>query len=281
MEAGKPSQTALGAAVHRAVHTLVDEPVLLPDPVLIAILDGLGHDRPDTAEIRKGAAASATMRAQIVARKLFAEETLARAVSRGVDQYVLLGAGLDTFAYRALYPQIRIFEVDHPATGAWKRDCLEKAGVAIPDNVVYAPIDFERETLPDALARAGFDLGKPAVFAWLGVTVYLTREAIMATLKAVGALSAGTELCFDYGVPRELMPEAVQAIMKQRMDALAARGEPWISFFMPAEMVAMLREAGFSEIEDLSGVEINQRWFANRTDGLRTSPIVHIVRTRV
>jgi methyltransferase (TIGR00027 family) len=263
------------------LHQLVDRPVALADPLAITILGPPPPDAPDEAAIRKHAAATGYMRAQIIGRSLFAEETLATAVARGVDQYVLLGAGLDTFAYRNPYPTLRVFEVDNPDSGRWKRERLSLNDIPVPPSVSYAAIDFERETLRDALARAGFDLAKPAVFAWLGVTVYLTREAILATLKSVASLAKGTEIVFDYGEPRDHLPAEIQARVQERMNALAAIGEPWISFFRPADMAAMLQEAGFSETEDLSGHAINARWFSGRTDGLATTPLTHYVRAKV
>lgn len=281
MEPGKPSRTAMAAAGHRMIHQLVDRPIALADPLAITILGPPPPNAPDEDAIRKHAAASGYMRAQIIGRSLFAEETLARAVARGVDQYVLLGAGLDTFAYRNPYPNLCVFEVDNPDSGRWKRERLSINSIPIPSSVSYVAIDFERETLRDALARAGFDLRKPAVFAWLGVTVYLTREAILATLKALASLAEGTEIVFDYGEPRDKLSPEIQSRVQERMNALAAIGEPWISFFHPSDMAAMLQEAGFSEIEDLSGYAINARWFSGRTDGLLTTSLAHYVRAEV
>ncbi len=135
-------------------------------------------------------------------------------MARGVGQYVLLGAGLDTFAYRAIRQGLRVFEVDHPATQAWKRARLSEVRIATPDWVTYAPVDFERENIKDGLARAGFDLSRPAMFAWLGVTPYLTREAVMATLAFVATLPKGTEIVFDYpAAPNDKMREAVMAML--------------------------------------------------------------------
>lgn len=278
MEQGRPSRTAMAAAGHRWAHQIVDRPVLFNDPHARIIF---GPHPIDMAAVRQQAATQSGMRALIVARSLLAEETLAAAVANGVDQYVLLGAGLDTFAYRNPFPALRVFEVDYPATGQWKRERLAEAGVPVPPSVSYAAIDFERETLPEALARAGFDLSRPAVFAWLGVTPYLTREAIEATLRAVAALQPGTEIVFDYGEPRDALPFAAQARMQERMAALAAIGEPWISFFAPADLAILLYAAGFSEVEDLSGREMNRRWFSGRVDGLAAWPVSHVVRARV
>lgn len=281
MEPGKPSRTAMAAAGHRMIHQLVDRPLALVDPLAITILGPPPPNAPDDEAVRRHAAASGYMRAQIIGRSLFAEETLAQAVASGIDQYVLLGAGLDTFAYRNPWPMLRVFEVDNPDTGLWKRQRLALNDIAVPQNVNYAAIDFETETLRDALQRAGFELSKPAVFAWLGVTVYLTREAILMTLKAVASLAKGTQIIFDYGEPRDQLSPEIQARVQERMNALAAIGEPWISFFRPQDMAAMLGQAGFCEIEDLSGHAINARWFSGRTDGLVTTPLAHYVRARV
>jgi len=280
MEDGKPSRTAFAAAGYRATHQLFDRPIVLRDPHAIAIMGGEAGSVIDGQRFQEYVRVSAPMRAQIVARSLFAEETLGQAVERGVRQYVLLGAGLDTFAYRNPWPDVRVFEVDYPATGEWKRERLASAGI-VARNVAYAGLDFEHETLAVGLERAGFDLGKPAVFAWLGVTVYLTREAIEAMLRAVAALGEGTEIVFDYGEPREQLPEMLQAKIQARMAVLAAAGEPWVSFFAPADVRALLDGAGFSEIEDLTGLDMNRRWFKDRTDGLAAWPLAHVVRARV
>jgi methyltransferase (TIGR00027 family) len=271
----------MAAAGHRMIHQIVDRPLLLDDPLAIAILGPPPPNAPDEATIRAHAAATGILRAQIIGRSLFAEETLANAVARGVDQYVLLGAGLDTFAYRNPYPGLSVFEVDNPHTANWKQERLATNGIAVPPSVRYAAIDFEHETLRDALQRAGFQIAQPAVFAWLGVTIYLTREAILATLKTVASLAEGTEIVFDYGEPREKLPPEIAARARERMSALAAIGEPWISFFRPADMAAMLTDAGFSEVEDLAGSHINARWFAGRSDGLFTTPLAHYVRARI
>jgi methyltransferase (TIGR00027 family) len=281
MEEGKPSRTAFAAAGHRALHQIADKPVLFEDSHAFPILGPAPAEAPGPEQLVEHAGKTASMRSLIVARSLMAEETLAKAVAQGVDQYVLLGAGLDTFAYRNPFPDIRVFEVDYEATGRWKQEQLKAAGIAIPANVTYAAVNFEKETLAHGLERAGFDLTKPAVFAWLGVIPYLTREAIETTLCAVAALPAGTEIIFDYGEPRETLPPAVQAYMRERMERLAAIGEPWISFFAPDDMAKMLKACGFSEIEDLSGREINARWYANREDGLGTAAVAHVLRARV
>jgi methyltransferase (TIGR00027 family) len=281
MEPGKPSRTAMAAATHRLIHTLVDRPVLLSDALVGKLLEPIQGKPPDMEAVRRAAPARAGMRAHVVARSLFAEETLAKAVTRGVRQYVLLGAGLDTFAYRNPWSDIMVFESDHVDTGRWKRERLNAAGVTPPANVVYAAFDFEREALVDGLARAGFNPAKPAVFAWLGVTMYLTLEAIERTLRAVASLPEGTEIVLDYSAPTTEFPEAIRAYIDKARAALADVGEPWLSFFTPADMGRLLAQTGFSEIENLSGIDMAARWFEGRSDGLQPTPLSNVVRARV
>jgi methyltransferase (TIGR00027 family) len=273
MQPGKPSQTAIAAAGYRAMHQLVDDPVVFADPFAVKIL--MAGREPDMGPIRTHAAASASLRAHIVGRSLLAEETLAKAAGAGVRQYIVLGAGLDTFAMRNPFPDVQVFEIDAASTAQWKQQQMSTAGIAVPPRVIYADIDFEHETLRGGLARAGVDLTKPAVFAWLGVTMYLTRDAIVHTLSAVKALPQGTEIVFDYSVPRD------NPLFNEGQERLRAIGEPFISFFTPSEMRELLVGVGFPHIEDVGGLEMNARWFANRSDGLAARPGSHVVRARV
>jgi methyltransferase (TIGR00027 family) len=277
MEANRPSLTAEGAAALRAVHQILDQPPVFEDPLAIRILgadDGpldAVLDRYDTAEMRP-------LRASIAVRSRYAEDALAAAVARGVRQYVLLGAGLDTFAYRNPHAdeQLRVFEVDHPATQAWKRDRLERVGIPIPDLLTFVPIDFERETLPAALDRSGFDAGAPAFFSWLGVTVYLTREAVLDTLRFVATLALGSEIAFTY---------VARPSSGQTRSALGARaralGEPWQTFFEPSALERDLRGLGFREVEDVAPSEANLRYLDDRADQLRVGTFGHLMRARV
>jgi len=217
---------------------------------------------------------------------------------------VLLGAGLDTFAYRAIRKGLHVFEVDHPATQAWKRARLSEVAIAVPDWVTYAPVDFERETIKDGLARAGFDLSSPAMFAWLGVTPYLTRDAVMATLAFVATLPKGTEIVFDYpAAPNDKMREAVLAMLtslptqppsapaahdeapREGFEALATRvaaaGEPFLSLFVSEELLRDIKAAGFSFAEDLDSDALNARYFAGRKDGLSLRGWGHLMHARV
>ena len=283
MEDNSPSRTALGAAMHRAAHQLLDQPPVFADPYALRIIG------PDAeAQIRSEAThhsdpRSRGLRAFIAARSRFSEDVLAQAVADGVPQYVLLGAGLDTFAYRAAqtYPGLAVFEVDHPATQGWKRERLSDAGIAVPAALTFAPVNFERETLADGLTRAGFDKTKPALFAWLGVVPYLTHEAIMATLRFIAGLPRGSAVIFDYGEP----PQAREGLQRQAavalMERVAAAGEPFRSYFMPDELVRDVSALGFSHVEDFNAGKLNPRYFADRTDDLRLRGSGHLLLARV
>ncbi len=206
------------------------------------------------------------MRAFLVARSRYAEDNLRRAVDNGMRQYVLLGAGLDTFAYRNPFPGLRVFEVDHPATQAWKRELLRKGGIAIPEGLTFAPVDFESQSLSAQLQAAGFDFDAPAFFAWLGVVPYLTIDAFRATLGFVAGRPAGSGVTLDYGQPRDALP----FLERLAHDALAARveraGEPFRLFFTPESVAREL--SAFREIEDIGSTEINARYFSGRRDKL-------------
>jgi len=268
VELAKSSRTALGVALRRAVHQLHDTPLVFDDPISVAVLRATYGERLQAMAEARGERFSRAMRAFLVARSRYAEDRLAEAVAAGVSQYVLLGAGLDTFAYRKPHPQLRVFEVDHPATQQWKRELLASSGVAIPASLRYAPVDFEVQTLSTQLELAGFDAQAPAFFAWLGVVPYLTLSAFRATLGFIAARPAGSGVVFDYVQPRKLLPLFDRLVF----DALAARvkavGEPFQLFVTPAEVAHEL--AGFTRLEDLGTTEINARYFKDRTDKLAT-----------
>src|SRR5579859_3273138 len=189
---GTPSSTALLVATMRAAHRLFD------DPLALTIL-GPGAEAALRADpYRFNDQISRGLRASLIVRSRVAEDELARAVSAGVSQYVVLGAGLDTFAYRNPFPELRVFEIDHPSTQAWKRECLARAGIAVPDGLTFASVDFEEGgTLADGLAAAGFDRAAPTCFSWLGVTMYLREEAVYDTLRWIASLPAGSSVTFD------------------------------------------------------------------------------------
>jgi len=257
MQAGKPSRTALGAAGHRAAHQVLEGGRIFSDPLAVRIL---GDDADALLRDARENPGQALMRMFVSARSRFAEDSLALARERGATQLVVLGAGLDTFAYRGPRPGLRMFEVDHPDTQAWKRARLADAGIAAPENLTYVAVNFESDTLDDRLVANGFDGDAQSFFMWLGVTPYLTKDAIWATLGWIGGLPGGAHVVFDYGEPREAVSGAARAYMQERMARVAAIGEPWISFFEPAALHAKLHELGFRDIEDVRGAEIGERY---------------------
>ncbi len=275
MQTGSPSRTAFGAALHRAAHQLGTKPLVFDDPLALAIVG------PEAEQaLREGSEprlARPAMQAFLAARGRFAEDCLAEAVARGVTRYVLLGAGLDTFAFRAAtrFPTLSIFEIDHPATQAWKRARVAEAGLTPSPHLTYVPIDFERQTLREGLAASGFAFDVPAMFAWLGVVPYLSEAAIDATLGVVAAMPAG-EIVFDYATPAS-QGSAAFAAMSARV---AEIGEPFKSFFQPDALAQKLKAMGFSRTEDWDAAALNTRYFENRGDGLKLLA-GHLMRARV
>jgi methyltransferase (TIGR00027 family) len=273
MQPGQPSYTAMRAAAHRAAHQVVEQGRVFADPLALPVLG----EAPEAVFDDLQGPATRGMRFLIAARSRFAEESLAAAVGRGVRQYVLLGAGLDTFAHRNPFADagLRVFEVDHPATQGWKRTRLAEAGLNAPPSLTFAPVDFERQTLARGLAAAGFDAARPAVFAWLGVVIYLTRAAVMETLRFIAGLPPGTEVVFDYGVPRSTYPPARRDYHARRDARMAALGEPWITRFDPTEIAAELTAMGFFELEDLGPAQISRRFLGVEQPD---SPGAHLIR---
>jgi methyltransferase (TIGR00027 family) len=254
-------------AERRAAHQLLDKPLVFDDPLAVRIIGARAE--ANLPEQPKNFVA-ARFRAYMAARSRFAEDELAAAVARGVRQYVVLGAGLDTFAYRNPFPELRVFEVDHPATQAWKRKRLAQVGIAVPQTLTFAPVDFGRETFDDGLKGAGFDERDPSFFSWLGVTMYLESDIVLGTLRAIYEMNAANAVVFDYAVPRETLG----FVGRLALDAVSRRvkkaGEPFRGFFAPADLVAQLREIGYVHIEDLGSEEIDARYFTGRADKLRT-----------
>jgi methyltransferase (TIGR00027 family) len=269
METGKASKTALGVAIRRAAHQLMDQPPVLDDPIAVRLV-GLGYrGKMGRASHRVGR----DLRAFMAVRSRYVEDQLAAFVARGGAQYVVLGAGLDTFAYRNPFPGLRVFEVDFPATQQWKRTLLAEAEIALPDGLRFVPLDFEHHTLAEGFEEAGFDSAAPAFFGWLGVVPYLTLTAFRATLGVIAQLPAGSAVSFDYAVA----PETLSPVGRTAFDALAGRvaaaGEPFRLFFTPETLEAELRQAGFQRIEQLDYEQLNELYFKERADGLKLSAV--------
>jgi len=267
MQEGKFSRTARRVAIRRAAHQLLDQPRVLDDPLALRII-GSEAEEALRSDPKEDHAFSRAFRAFMAARSRYAEDELAQAVDRGVRQYVVLGAGLDTFAYRNPHPTLRVFEVDHPSTQRWKREQLQAAAIAVPSFLTFVPIDFEEQTLAGGLSRSGFDASAAAFFSWLGVTPYLTREACMTTLSLIAKMPVGSGVVFDFAID----PALLNAGQRQSLDALSKRvasyGEPFQLFFDPGKLQDELKEMGFHRTEFLRGKEINALYFKERKDGL-------------
>jgi methyltransferase (TIGR00027 family) len=214
-----------------------------------------------------------------VFRSRFAEDSLQDAVAAGIRQFVVLGAGFDTFAYRQppWAEALRIFEVDHPASQELKKRRLEKMGIAPPANLTFCPVDFESVTLKAGLAAASLDFARPSFFSWLGVTQYLTRDATLATLRFVRGLPPGSQILFEVLAPDSSLPEPERKAVEFAAETSAARGEPWLSRFEPAEMRDHLAELGYRSCDHLTTAEAEARYFAGRTDGLHAPAMAQLL----
>jgi O-methyltransferase involved in polyketide biosynthesis len=307
-DGGEPSRTALTAAAARAAHLLVDhEPRIFADTLASALLGGRADEFIGFHRSHGGHPVLASARAQVTSRSRYTEDRL---TATGLRQYLILGAGLDSYAYRCPAGGVRVFEVDYPAAQQWKRRALAAAGITVPDTVTFVPVNLEQAT-PDAqpadgqradarsasdrsgggrpggslaasLRRAGFDAGRPALVSWLGVVMYLTRDAIEQTLADLGALAPGTEIVADYMLPAGLRDEAGDDYVSQVMPVTAQWGEPWRSFLTPGEMTALLARHGFGRAEHISQRDSIDPAAWHRSDPLRPielSRLAHATRT--
>jgi methyltransferase (TIGR00027 family) len=261
VQSGQPSRTAWAAAAHRAAHQVLEQGLIFSDPLAVRIL---GQDAERVAREAEARPSSRAMRLFIAARTRFAEDSLTAAFHRGARQLVVLGAGLDTYAYRSPFGDpLKIFEVDHPATQAWKRKRLADAAIPIPPSLTFAPIDFERQTLPEGLAAAGFDPSQPAFFTWLGVVPYLTEDAIWSTLAFIASLSNGAHVVFDYSEPPHALSPATREYLERRAAHVEALGEPWLTYFEADTLKEKLLSLGFTEVDDLGPPQIAARYIPN------------------
>lgn len=279
-----PSRTALRVATQRAEHQVLDDPRIFDDPLALRIL-GLNSEtvRMLMQEQRDETPYSHILRASLAARSRYAEDALSLAIQQGISQYVVLGAGLDTFAYRNPYPDtvLRVFEVDHPATQDWKRKRLAETGISIPQTLSFIPVDFEKQTLADGLHQAGFDISKRSLFAWLGVTMYLSQAAIDTTLRLVALLPAGSRIVFDYLVSPTLLSSPAHLAFEQLSASVRLAGEPFQTCFAPSDLSQHLLTLGFAQAEDIGPDELDARYLRGRTDKLRVGRLAHIMNARV
>ena len=265
-----PDSTAVRVALWRALHVQVDPPPhVLEDEVglRLAAPDAGWRRRPDMDP-----QATSQFRASIVARARFIEDLVVEEAGRGVGQYVLLGAGLDTFVQRRpeVAARLRVFEVDQPGPQAWKRQRLIELGYGVPECLRLVPVDFEAgDPWLERLAAAGFDASHSAVVASTGVSMYLSKDAVAATLRQIAALAPGSTLAMSFLLPLELAAPEVRPGLEQAERGARASGTPFISFFTPTEMLTLAREAGFKQAQHVSAAALAERYFADRPDGLR------------
>ena len=267
--AGEPSRTARGAALQRAAHQLLETPQVFEDPLALRIFGAEGVRWLGRNLDRYRTANSRGMRAFLVMRSRYAEDELARAYGRGVRQYVVLGAGLDTFAYRNPHRHLKVFEVDHPSTQDWKRSRLREQSIAVPASTVYAPVDFETQTLAGGLKAAGFRADRPAFFSWLGVTIYLSKEAVAGTLRTIAAGAQGSQVVFDFAPPPATLHVDERRRHEEMAASVASGGEPWIGYFNPETFAGELHASGFASAQVLGTADMNERYFRQRADGFR------------
>lgn len=264
-----PDNTAVRTALWRALHLEIDAaPAVFEDKVgLMLAAPGEGwQNRPDMSPFTR------PFRASIVARARFVEDLLATRIASGVMQYVILGAGLDTFAQRKpeLASGIQVFEIDQPSPQAWKRRRLVELGMGLPSFLHLVPVDFEAgDAWRERLEASGFNPQEPAVVASTGVSMYLTRDAVAATLRQVASLAQGSMLAMTFMLPIELNDPEIRFGVERAAKGAKASGTPWLSFFTPAEMLSMAHEAGFKTAEHVSAQALGERYFTGRSDGLR------------
>lgn len=273
MESRGPSRTAVLTATLRAAHYLFDgAPKILTDP-FARDFAGFASDE----EVRKALDALALrdlsrLRTAFAVRSRYAEDELSVAIQRGISQYIILGAGLDSFAYRRqdLMRAIHVYEVDHPATQSWKRARLRELGIKSPPTLRHVPIDFEQATLISGLAAGGVNRNAKAFFSWLGVTQYLPRDVVLNTLREIASATApGTELVVQFIVPAATLSPEEGNLVTAAAAAAASMGEPWLSFFDPEDLETNMTEIGFEQIVHFGSEEATERYLIDRSDGLR------------
>jgi len=292
--------TGLYSASQRAAHLILDNPKIFEDPLALRIIGAETESKLRLSLAQFQQPAVRALRAAMMVRNRYAEDELVRSIQRGVRQYVSLGAGLDTFAYRNSFPLLRVFEVDHPATQAWKRSCLEKAAIPIPASVTFVSVDFERQMMTDALRQSGFKSDELTFVSWLGVTGYLSQEAVISVLSSiVSSMRVGSEVVFDFSPPPSLK-ETIRRIKESfvvsgssLLQQLRERAYRMIvnrtfknkdfrwTYFDPASLTRDLKRIGFADVQLLGPKELNVRYCKDRTDGLRIQNQMHMAKARV
>jgi methyltransferase (TIGR00027 family) len=279
VEEDRASRTASRVALRRAAHQVLDRPLVFEDPLALKILrpETAERLRADPSDIDRGKL-SKYLRPFVAVRSRIAEDAMAEAIAGGCRQVVILGAGLDTYAFRQSRGDVRVFEVDHPSTQSWKRRRLVEGGIGVPPTVTFVPVDFESQKLRHSLIVAGLDPSRPAIFSWLGVTPYLEEAVIWQTLTDIAALTAaGGGVVFDYSVPPDTVSLIDRSAFRQLQRRVAWAGEPFRSHLNSELLAQGLRDIGFSNLTDLGEAEINSRYFRDRVDGLRVGSISRVM----
>jgi methyltransferase (TIGR00027 family) len=287
MEKGKPSRTAEFTAAVRAAHLLYDRPLLFEDPFAVQLTSATWRVICENRLLhwlvmKKILGAFRPLHGQILARSRYAEDQLDNAISAGMRQYVLIGAGLDSFALRRqdLIPSLKVYELDHPATQMMKRKRLNRLRIPVPPNLEFVPVDLERETIAEGLAKSSHSPTSRTFFSWLGTTLYLSRETVLSTLRSVATYATpGSELVFDYRISDELLSANAKKTREKIRKFTARRGEPLKSTFDPSALLEEASRLGFEVAEHLSPEEQWTRYFAKRNDGLRpiaSSSFLHL-----
>ena len=263
-----PSRTAVLVAVARALHREEPPPWVLDDPLALGLAGDQGPEVAAWLRITLSPQALLGFTRWVCVRARLAEDAVETAMKDGLRQYVILGAGLDSLAYRRLdlLSTLRVFEVDQPASQAWKRQRLDEIGIRPPDNLTFVPIDFENQTLTDGLQAAAFDFALPAVFSWIGVTMYLTLDAIRSTLATVARCATGTKIVLTYNLPLTSLQGMAQETDAAIRSFANESDEPFVSVFEPAEMATLLRGLGFTGIEHFGPEEAIRTYFPRRSD---------------
>jgi methyltransferase (TIGR00027 family) len=278
------SLTAHKVAMMRAAHQIFDNPKIFDDPIALSIV-GTQSASEIYAEKRKyKTRLHSYLRAIVVARSKFVEDELPDAIKHGIHQYVILGAGLDTFAYRNPYSasELKIFEVDYSATQDWKCQQLNTAKIPLPETLTFVPIDFESQSLAGQLREAGFRTDEPSFFSWLGVTMYLTRETMMKTMKYISSSTPpSSRIVFDYTIVPASQNFLRRLVFYSLARKLAKIGEPWKSFYDPKSLIMDLKSIGFTQAEDISPEKINEQFFKNRSDKLRVGNFGHLMKAQI
>ncbi len=285
MKQNHPSLTAYKVAIMRAAHQIIDNPTVFEDQIALKIIGTHGDYEIQEKKRKFKTKLHSYLRAIVVARSKFVEDELSAAIKRGIRQYVILGAGLDTFAYRNPHFSVglKIYEVDYPATQVWKLRQLNTARIPIPENLNFVPVDFENQSLSEQLQKAGFRTDETSFFSWLGVTMYLTRETVMEIIKYIASsVPSGSGIVFDYMIPPSSQKILPRLIFRLLAGSIARRtGEPWVCFLDPHSLITELRAIGFTHIEDIGPEKINALFFNDRADNLMVGNFGHLMKAQL